>query len=84
MAAKKSQALAIRISRERRAGKNIPPPPRGRYGEGTRKKAEQDLEAGRGGKRGRKKARKSASARSAPRKKSATRRKKSATRRKKS
>jgi hypothetical protein len=44
---KRSQALGIKLSRERRAGKNIPPPPRGRYSEKTRRKAIRDLEVGR-------------------------------------
>ena len=44
---KQAQALAIKLSRERRAGENIPPPPRGRYSEQTRQKAIRDLEVGR-------------------------------------
>jgi hypothetical protein len=47
MATKQSQALAIKLSRERRAGKAVPPPPKGRYSEATRKRAEHDLEVGR-------------------------------------
>jgi hypothetical protein len=47
MATKQSQALAIRLSRERREGKNVPPPPKGRYLEKTRKRAKHDLEVGR-------------------------------------
>jgi hypothetical protein len=48
---KQSQALGIKLSRERRAGKEIPPPPRGRYSEKTRKKAIRDLQVGRQRKR---------------------------------
>jgi hypothetical protein len=44
---KQAQALAIKLSRERRSGKEIPPPPKGRYSEKTRKKAIRDLETGR-------------------------------------
>lgn len=50
-AKKQSQALAIKLSRERRAGKEIPPPPKGRYSERARKKAVRDLEVGRQRKR---------------------------------
>lgn len=35
---RQSRTLAIKLSRERRAGKEIPPPPKGRYSERTRKK----------------------------------------------
>ena len=44
---KQSQALGIKLSRERRSGKEIPPPPKGRYSEKTRQKANRDLEFGR-------------------------------------
>ena len=44
---KQAQALAIKLSRERRAGKNIPAPPKGRYSDETRRKARRDLEQGR-------------------------------------
>ena len=44
---KQSQALAIKLSRERRSGKEVPVPPRGRYSEKTRRRALRDLEAGR-------------------------------------
>jgi hypothetical protein len=44
---KQAQALAIKLSRERRAGKEVPPPPKGQYSEQTRKRALRDLEAGR-------------------------------------
>ncbi len=47
MASKQSQALAIKLSRERRAGEAVPPPPKGRYSEQTRKRAEHDIEVGR-------------------------------------
>lgn len=46
-AGKQAQALAIKLSRERRAGKEVPPPPKGRYSEKTRKKAMRDLAIGR-------------------------------------
>jgi len=44
---KQAQALAIKLSRERRAGKEVPPPQKGRYSERTRRKALRDLEIGR-------------------------------------
>jgi hypothetical protein len=44
---KQAQALAIKLSRERRSGKEVPPPPKGRYSEKARKKALRDLEVGR-------------------------------------
>jgi hypothetical protein len=40
---KQSQALAIKLSRERRAGKQVPPPPKGRYSETVRRRAKRDL-----------------------------------------
>lgn len=43
---KQSQALAIKLSRERRAGKQIPPPAKGEYSEETRQRAIHDLEIG--------------------------------------
>jgi len=48
---KQAQALAIKLSRERRAGKEVPPPPKGRYSERTRERALHDLEIGRERKR---------------------------------
>lgn len=44
---KQSRALAIKLSQERRAGKLVPPPPKGRYSEQTRQRAMHDLEVGR-------------------------------------
>jgi hypothetical protein len=44
---KQAQALAIKLSRERREGKLVPPPPKGRYPESTRRRALRDLEVGR-------------------------------------
>jgi hypothetical protein len=44
---KQAQALAIKLSRERRAGKKVPPPPKGRYSEKSRQKALRDLKVGR-------------------------------------
>jgi hypothetical protein len=44
---KQAQALAIKLSRERRSGKEVPPPAKGRYSEKARKKALRDLEVGR-------------------------------------
>jgi hypothetical protein len=44
---KQAQALAIKLSRERRSGKNVPAPPKGRYSEETRKRAKRDLKVGR-------------------------------------
>jgi hypothetical protein len=46
MATKQAQALAIKLSRERREGKQVPPPPKGRYSEKTRQRAKHDLEVG--------------------------------------
>jgi hypothetical protein len=36
---KQAQALAIKLSRERRSGKEVPAPPKGRYSEKTRRRA---------------------------------------------
>jgi hypothetical protein len=44
---KQAQALGIKLSRERRSGKEIPPPPKGRYSEKTRQKTIRDLKVGR-------------------------------------
>jgi hypothetical protein len=44
---KQAQALAIKLSRERRAGKKVPAPPKGRYREETRRRALRDLKVGR-------------------------------------
>jgi hypothetical protein len=44
---KQAQALAIKLSRERRSGKKVPPPPKGQYSEKTRQKAMRDLAVGR-------------------------------------
>ena len=44
---RQAQALGIKLSRERRSGKEIPPPPKGQYSEKTRKKAMRDLTIGR-------------------------------------
>ncbi len=44
---KQAQALAIKISRERRSGKEIPAPPKGRYSEKTGRRALHDLAVGR-------------------------------------
>lgn len=48
---KQAQALGIKLSRERRSGKEIPPPSKSRYSEKTRQKALRDLEVGRQRKR---------------------------------
>jgi hypothetical protein len=68
MASKQARALAIKLSRERRAGKNVPAPPKGRYSERTRRKAQRDLEVGRRRKRAKKKLRRGATTRSSARK----------------
>lgn len=47
MASKQAQALAIKLSKERRAGKRVPAPPKGRYSERIRRKAQKDLAVGR-------------------------------------
>jgi hypothetical protein len=44
---KQAQALAIKLSRQRRAGEKIPAPPKGRYSEQTRRRAQRDLARGR-------------------------------------
>ena len=59
---KQARALGIKLSRERRAGKEIPPPPKGRYSEKTRQKAIRDLEVGRERKKKQKKKKKSSAA----------------------
>jgi hypothetical protein len=43
------QAIAIGLSKARRAGVDLPPPRKGTASEQTREKAERDLEAGRKG-----------------------------------
>lgn len=48
---KQAQALAIKLSRERQVGKEVPPPPKGRHSERTRKRAIHDLQVGRERKR---------------------------------
>lgn len=50
-ASKQAQALAIKLSRERRAGKYVPPPPKGQYSERARQRAVRDLQVGRQAKR---------------------------------
>lgn len=47
MVDKRSQALAIKLSRDRRAGKKVPAPPKGRYSQQARQRALRDLEVGR-------------------------------------
>jgi hypothetical protein len=44
------QAIAIGLSKARRAGVDLPPPKKGKTSEATRKRAERDLEKGRSGK----------------------------------
>ena len=44
------QAIAIGLSKARRAGVELPPPRKGTTSEATRKRAERDLEKGRSGK----------------------------------
>jgi len=44
------QAIAIGLSKARRAGVDLPPPRKGTTAESTRKRAERDLEKGRSGK----------------------------------
>ena len=44
------QAIAIGLSKARRAGVDLPPPRKGTTSEATRKRAERDLEKGRSGK----------------------------------
>jgi len=41
------QAIAIGLSKARRAGVDLPPPSKGKTSEATREKAEKDIEAGR-------------------------------------
>jgi hypothetical protein len=45
------QAIAIGLSKARRAGVALPPPERGRTSEGTRRRAASDYRAGRGARR---------------------------------
>ena len=42
------QAIAIGLSKARRSGVDLPPPPEGKASEATRRKARQDVERGRG------------------------------------
>ncbi|MGI9071104.1 MAG: DUF6496 domain-containing protein [Bryobacteraceae bacterium] len=44
------QAIAIGLSKARRAGVDLPPPKKGKTSEATRKRAERDLEKGHSGK----------------------------------
>src|SRR3954453_17060504 len=44
------QAIAIGLSKARRAGVDLPPPKKGKPSEATRKRAERDLEKGHSGK----------------------------------
>src|SRR5688572_7662181 len=68
------QAIAIGLSKARRAGVDLPPPEKGEASEETRRKAERDIEAGAGRKRASKKTTaKKAAPRKAASKKSATR-----------
>ncbi len=53
------QAIAIGLSKARRAGVDLPPPRKGTTSEETRKKAERDLEKGRSGKQGKPSAKRS-------------------------
>jgi hypothetical protein len=53
------QAIAIGLSKARRAGVKLPLPPKGRTSEGTRERAERDYAKGRRGKRRRPSARRS-------------------------
>lgn len=61
------QAVAIGLSRARRAGEDVPPPKRGKTSAATRKKAESDYKAGR-----KKRATKKSTAKKSTAKKSAT------------
>ncbi len=45
------QAIAIGLSKARRAGVDLPPPKKGKTSEATRKRAEQDLKKGQSGKK---------------------------------
>jgi len=45
------QAIAIGLSKARRAGVDLPPPKKGKTSEATRKRAERDLEKGRSAKK---------------------------------
>ncbi len=78
------QAIAIGLSKARRAGVDLPPPEKGEASEETRRKAKRDIEAGVGRKRASKKtAAKKAAPRKAASKKTAARKtsaRKSATR----
>src|SRR5688572_31969324 len=55
------QAIAIGLSKARRAGVDLPPPEKGEASEETRRKAKRDMEAGTARKRTSKKAAKKAS-----------------------
>src|SRR6202049_3892073 len=55
------QAIAIGLSKARRAGVNLPPPKKGRVSQQTRAKAEQDYSKGQSGKRSKPSAKRSRS-----------------------
>jgi hypothetical protein len=75
----REQAIAIGLSKARRAGEDVPPPKKGKTSASTRKKAESDYKAGRK-KRATKKASKKTSSKKSTTKKRAS--KKSTTKRK--
>jgi len=64
------QAIAIDLSRARRAGEDVPPPKKGRTSAATRKKAESDYKAG-----SKKRATKKSTAKKSTAKKSAVKKK---------
>ena len=64
------QAIAIGLSRARRAGEDVPPPKKGRTSAATRKKAESDYKAG-----SKKRATKKSTAKKSTAKKSAAKKK---------
>jgi hypothetical protein len=57
---KQARALAIKLSRQRRSGELVPPPPKGRYSEKVMQRALHDLEIGRKKLRARRKRRSAA------------------------
>ncbi len=72
----REQAIAIGLSKARRAGEDVPPPKKGKTSASTRKKAESDYKAGRK-KRATKKAAKKTTTKKRASKKSTTKRKRS-------
>src|SRR6476660_959863 len=73
----RDQAIAIGLSKSRRAGEDVPPPNKGKTSASTRKKAESDYKAGRKKRATKKTASKKSTTKKRASKKSTTKRKRS-------